>query len=462
MSDVDRDDKDPTLRVRTLVPANDFPAAARVYRASVRPTLIYGRDAWYDYNNGAYEQVDADILIDEIWCHSDTWRVHQGEATAAYRPTNGKVANILSALRSECRADIPSSSGWLTADHPYPADEMIAFPNGLLHWPSGTFLPSTPSYFTTHGLAAAYDPTAPSSTAFERFLFSIWGDGEEIQTCQEIIGYLASGDNRFGKAFQIVGPSHSGKSTLLNVIGAIAPANCCTATIDSLNSRYGLAPLMGKTLAILGDNRVGRSPDCTAALVNLLRITGNDLVHVEPKFQKAVSVRLPTRFLFAGNTPLDLGDHLGAWKNRLITLVTGTSFEGREDPEQLNKLLAELPGILPWAIEGYRRLRQRGRFIEPARSAQALVALKRKSDPLSTFISERCLLGREFVTDKSVVYGAWCEWCDELNQGPGSQSQFGRCLLELYPCIRSTKLRRGNNRYQAYQGITVRVTAPID
>jgi hypothetical protein len=55
-------------------------------------------------------------------------------------------------------------------------------------------------------------------------------------------------------------------------------------------------------------------------------------------------------------------DNSGALANRFIVLVLERSFYGREDPALANRLLGELPGILNWAMEGYRRLRARGHF----------------------------------------------------------------------------------------------------
>ena len=56
----------------------------------------------------------------------------------------------------------------------------------------------------------------------------------------------------------------------------------------------------------------------------------------------------------------------------LIVLKTGRSWAGKEDMTLTQKLVAELPGILQWAIGGWRRLHQRGHFRQP-RSSQYLV-----------------------------------------------------------------------------------------
>jgi phage/plasmid-associated DNA primase len=42
----------------------------------------------------------------------------------------------------------------------------------------------------------------------------------------------------------------------------------------------------------------------------------------------------------------------------LVPVLFHESFEGRENENLTDELLTELPGILNWAIEGWRRLRE--------------------------------------------------------------------------------------------------------
>ena len=69
----------------------------------------------------------------------------------------------------------------------------------------------------------------------------------------------------------------------------------------------------------------------------------------------------------------------------MILLRLRESFYGREDPSLTDKLLAELPGILRWAIEGWCRLRARGRFAQPKSAADLLSELHDISSPIGEF-----------------------------------------------------------------------------
>ena len=58
-----------------------------------------------------------------------------------------------------------------------------------------------------------------------------------------------------------------------------------------------------------------------------------------------------------------LEDQSGALASRFVVLTVRESFYGREDPDLLDRFVPELPAILNWALEGWDRLYQRGRFI---------------------------------------------------------------------------------------------------
>jgi putative DNA primase/helicase len=62
-------------------------------------------------------------------------------------------------------------------------------------------------------------------------------------------------------------------------------------------------------------------------------------------------------------------DDTGVIATRRIVLETTESFEGPEDTKLLATLCEEPPGILNWAVEGWRELEKRGRFAPPVSEA---------------------------------------------------------------------------------------------
>ena len=67
---------------------------------------------------------------------------------------------------------------------------------------------------------------------------------------------------------------------------------------------------------------------------------------------------------------------------RMILVRMSESFFGREDSALTDRLLAELPGILLWSIEGWRRLRERGRFVQPDSATELLSDMADLASPI--------------------------------------------------------------------------------
>ncbi len=77
----------------------------------------------------------------------------------------------------------------------------------------------------------------------------------------------------------------------------------------------------------------------------------------------------------------------------MIVLRQTRSWYGQEDTGLTDRLLGELPGILLWAIAGWQRLRERGRFQQPESALQLVEGLEDLSSPIAAFVRERCEVG---------------------------------------------------------------------
>ena len=83
---------------------------------------------------------------------------------------------------------------------------------------------------------------------------------ETIETLQELFGYLVIGDTSQQKMFLVVGPKRSGKGTIARVLkGLLGAHNVAGPTLSSFATNFGLAPLIGKSVAVISDARLGGS-----------------------------------------------------------------------------------------------------------------------------------------------------------------------------------------------------------
>jgi putative DNA primase/helicase len=212
--------------------------------------------------------------------------------------------------------------------------------------------------------------------------------------------------------------------------------------------------MIGKKLAYMSDVRLDGLAKQQTIAENLLRISGEDDVNVERKGKEDWFGRLATRFLMLSNMVPRIADPSGALSGRFVMLVLKNSFFGREDPDLTEKLLIELPGILLWALDGWDRLKQNGRFTEPTSSSEAVASLERLTSPILAFLDDKCAIEADAEVSVDDLFRYWKYWCEDENRNyPGTKESFCRDVHAALPNVKKVRKRNGDDRPYYYQGI---------
>ena len=376
-------------------PGAPYDTAER-FRSSEAQTLTWYQATWLEYKGAAYAIVPDDEIRAKLYRFLDKCKSTDKDGNLhPFRPNTGKVNQVVDSLKARTHFGDGNLQPplWLDSTS-IPAKEILSFPNGLLHLPTRTLMPCSDKFFTLNAVEFVYQSDAPTPNAWLRFLSSIWEDDpESIDLLQEIFGYLLLPDTSQQKMFIIKGPTRSGKGTIGRILSElIGRRNVTFPTLNSLGSDFGLEPLVGKQLAVISDMSFGKKTNTATLRENLMRITGEDNVSVNRKHKPVTDWRLSVRFLISTNTLPRLHDSSGAFANRFIPLVMNRSFLGKEDHGLEGQLLAELPGIMNWAIEGWLRLKHRGHFQLPESSKAMLDELRTVGAPITRFVEETCIL----------------------------------------------------------------------
>jgi putative DNA primase/helicase len=439
-----------------LISARQFLARNFAERGS--RTLHHHAGAFYAWTGTCYPPADEAALRARLYAFLDSAvRLTEDGEVVPFNPNRHRVDDVLDALRAS--ANLPASvcaPAWLDHVPDLPADEILACANGLLHLPTRQLVPHTPEFFSLNALDFAFDATAPAPAEWLRFLASIWpGDAESIATLQELFGYMLSTDTRQQKLFLLVGPKRCGKGTIARVLSALLGQNVAGPTLAGLGTNFGLAPLIGKMAAIIGDARLSGKADQQVIAERLLSISGEDAITIDRKHRPAWTGRLRTRFLLISNELPRLSDASGALASRFIILNISQSFYGKEDHGLTDRLLGDLPGILNWALAGWQRLNERGHFVPPAASAEAMRELEDLGSPIGSFLRERCVIDPRRSVPMNHLFNAWCDWCNEQRRDHvGTVTTFARDLRASVPGLTTTQPRDGQGgRYRAYHGV---------
>ena len=102
------------------------------------------------------------------------------------------------------------------------------------------------------------------------------------------------------------------------------------------------------------------------------------------------NVRIPAKLMFLANRHPKFIDESPRSSNRELVFTFEKSFAGIEDLTLRDRLMAELPGIANWSIEGLKRLRNQGKFTVGERGKAAQHEVKLSQSPALRFASE-CL-----------------------------------------------------------------------
>lgn len=429
--------------------------------------LFRHRGIFYCWQSSYYKTVPTDYLKADInlflECAYRQSEDDEGKRTIVpFHPKRAHVNEVVASLESvSFLGESLNPPMWLGDETPdLAASEIIACENGLLHLPTRSILPHTPLFFSHTALDYPFDDNASEPTQWLGFLNDLFGsDQASIDTLQEIFGYCLVADNSHQKAFMIIGPKRSGKGTIARILeSVIGAANVVAPTLTGLSTNFGMQPLIGKRVAIIGDARISGKVDTAVISEHILSVTGEDLVTIDRKNREAWTGKLDTKFVLISNELPRLADASGALASRFIILLLTRSFYNNEDRGLYNKLTKERSGILKWAIEGFERLYGRGYFIQPEAGAEAVRDIEDLGAPVGAFVRDRCIVditAPNLIVLVDDLYDAFTAWCSAQGRGMVSTKQiFGRDLRAVVPGLKMAQPREFNQK-RCYQGIVL-------
>jgi putative DNA primase/helicase len=344
---------------------------------------------------------------------------------------------------------------------------VLPFSNGILNLDTLEMMSHTRDYISTFCLPYAYD-LAADCPLWLKFLGEVFeGDDGKSNLLQEWFGYCLMPTNHFQKTMMLVGLQRSGKGTTMRILEAlVGKDNAIGYNLGSLIDRFGLYPLVGKQLAMIGEvNLVGR--ERTQILEKWKSVIGQDAVCIEEKhIAKPMSCILPVKFICAANEMPVFNDPSGALASRLLILEYNRTFLGNEDTDLTAKLSSEISGICNWAIAGLKRLAT-GKFTVPQSSVERVNEARRENSETFAFLQD-CIvvesrlnsgqLDGVMMTDKEasitsdVLEELFISWANASHRTPDFK-WFARGLRGVIPKLQVDREQVNGKRVRIYRGI---------
>lgn len=309
--------------------------------------------------------------------------------------------------------------------------------NGTIDLKTGKVRNHSRSDLLTHDAAIQYDPNADCPT-WKRFLADVFGgDTDLIEFVRRAVGYSLTGDVREQVLLICHGSGSNGKSVFLNILKKLLGRLALQAAPDLLmadrNRRHPTeqADLYGRRAVVCQETEENRR--LNEVLVK--QLTGGDSVRARRmhedfwEFEPTWKIWLSTN-----HRPEIRGTDHAIWRRvRLIPFNTTFHDPGKGDPvkdsRMEEKLTAELPGILAWAVQGCLAWQRDGLTIPDAVRA-ATDEYREQQDTLAAWLGECCIVKRTTDAKAADLYASYSEWCEANGERPEPQRRFGMRLTE--------------------------------
>jgi putative DNA primase/helicase len=418
-------------------------------------TLRHWRGGWWAWQGSHWVERENRQVRSVLYTFTEHAWYCDGKQIAPWAPNRHKIGDVLEALSAVCiLPDHRDQPCWLDDRG---TGTIVAVANGLLDIERRQLLPHTPLFFNQTSVPFQYNASALKPKRWLSFLADVWpNEPEAIDVLAEWFGYVISGLLNLHKILLMVGPTRGGKGVIARILmDLVGRQNTAGPTLHSLGGDFGLAPLIGKPLAVISDARfVGKNSN--VVVERLLSISGEDTLTVNIKYKEQWTGKLPCRLHVISNELPKLGDASTAIVGRIVLLLTSRSWLGCEDYTPKKDLRAELPGILNWALGGLERLTITNTFTRLPSAEEAIITMRDLASPVGAFAREKCEIGADKEVAADTLYSAYKVWADDNGHPKVTKQTFGRDLRAAVPSIRRTRPRDGTERPYIYAGIALR------
>lgn len=333
--------------------------------------LVFAQDGFWGCEAGAYRKLDLNV---EVRHPIMDFLAHDANASRIRAVT-------------EFAKTYAGQSGEYFAEN---AGRYVCLDNCTLDLQTLDMVPHNPEHRLQTRLNMPWEAEAecPRFLGFLDQVFEPDADkAEKIRFVQQWMGYLITPDVSQQKMVWLVGEGSNGKSVLLDVIrGLIGEQNISAVALSDLSNKFSRAHTAGKTLNICSDLPVKAIADGY-----IKAMVAGEAIEARGFDQDARTFKTTVRFMASMNTMPQTKDLTDGYFRRIVVLTFNRQFRGVEvNPNLINELLEELPGILRWAVDGLRDLRQETRFSIPPSALAAVQQYQEEVDPVRQF-AEQCL-----------------------------------------------------------------------
>ncbi len=306
--------------------------------------------------------------------------------------------------------------------------------NGLLILTENVeFVKGYPEYMISKSTRIKYDPNE-KCPLWEKTVLEIFSSDEEmVRYFQRCVGYTLTGLTSEQKFFLLFGIGANGKSVIFEILRELMGDYAINTRFDTFVWKYNkpsneVARLHQSRLVTASESGDAKNLDSEL----LKEVTGGDIVTGRFLYNESFDFAPQFKLWLASNSlPTVTDTSLGFWR-RVQILVLSEIFIGKKaDLDLVHKLKAELPGILNWAVDGFKKYAKLG-LNPPKKVTNAVEEYRSDSDIVSKFVEECVIKSKDDIITAKSLYECFTKWYDENYAGkPITQIMFGKRMHQI-------------------------------
>jgi putative DNA primase/helicase len=277
----------------------------------------------------------------------------------------------------------------------------------------------------------SYDPEA-KYPLWERVLARVQDDDQQmVDFLSRAVGYTLTGDAGIQAMFFLHGDGCNGKGVFTSVIRQLLGRYADNASFDTFvvqkndgRIRNDLAKLVGARYVTASESQEGNRLD--EALIKSL--TGGDPITTRFLHKEFFTYYPQFKLWMSSNyKPAIRGQDWGIWR-RVKMIPFEVIIPDEERDEQLtDKLKAELPGILNWALRGLADFLQFG-MMYPDKVNAATQQYRESQDIIGHFLKAKCFLDPVVLSRASDLYERYKTWAADAKEFVLKERQFSDAM----------------------------------
>lgn len=402
--------------------------------------LIWDNKRWQEDDTGAVVRMAATCVRNiyrEAAAANNAAAAASDDDEKARHGRNGKELNGW-ALACEARAKLDamialakSMEGVAVRPADLDADPwLLNVANGTLDLQAGKLRGHLQADLITKMAPVEFDEAA-QAPKWMGFIYRIFrGSGDMVRFAQRACGSTLSGAIREHVLHLLYGDGANGKSTFLETWASILGDYAAAAPPRLLVRRNGeshpteLADLRGRRFVSCIETAEGGAFDES----RVKALTGGDTIKARLMRENFFSFRPSHKlFLATNHKPVVNGDDNGIWRRIRLWPFTVEIPDREQDHDLKDKLIAEAPGILAWAVRGCLDWQREGLGV-PEGVRDATEEYRAAQDVFGGWLNDCCEFGPGHSERFRDLYESYKHHCDTTGSKPLGNLRFSEKL----------------------------------